>query len=74
MQNSRQKKYEAEHNSNDAFVKRQQAELARHAGTKPMLKEAALEFNAYQCNTGEHAQELARGVTKGIDKVAFPVK
>lgn len=72
--NSRQKRLEAEHNANDMFVKRQQAATAKYAGKAPVLKAEALEFNAYQCNNGEHAQELARGITKGLDKTAFPVK
>lgn len=72
--NSRQKRLEAEHSAKDAFVKKQQAELARHAGRAPSLEAKSMEFNAYMCNNGEHAQEVARDVTKGLDKVAFPVK
>jgi hypothetical protein len=74
MQNTRQKRYEAEHNAKDAFVKRQQNELSRKAGKAPHLEGKALEFNAYMCNNGLHAQELAVDMTKGLDKVAFPVK
>ena len=74
MQNTRQKRYEAEHSANDAFVKKQQAELSRHAGKAPVLKAEAMEFNAYMCNNGMHAQELATKITAGMDKVAFPVK
>ncbi len=74
MQNTRQRRYEAEHSAKNQFVKRQQAELDRHAGRAPNLKGESLEMNAYMCNNGEHAQELAVGITKGLDKVAFPVK
>lgn len=71
--NMRQKRLEAEHSAKNAFVKKVQAEQARHAGRPPKLEEKAMEFNAYMCNNGEHAQRLAKGITKGLDKVAFPV-
>jgi hypothetical protein len=74
MQNMRQKRFEAEHNATNQFVKKVQSEQARHAGKAPNLKPEAMEFNAYQCNDGMHAQELAREITGGLDKVAFPVK
>jgi len=72
--NVRQKRFDAEHNANDAFVKRVQNEQARNSGKRPDLKGEAMEFNAYMCNNGMHAQELARDLVKGIDRVAFPVK
>lgn len=72
--NSRQKRLESEHKANNAFVKKQMDEMARHSGKEPNLKKESMKFNAYMCNDGEHAQELARDVTAGIDHVAFPVK
>jgi hypothetical protein len=72
--NSRQRRLEAEHAAKDAFVKKSQAERARLAGKAPELKKEAEKFNAYMCNNGEHAQEFARSLTKGLDKSAFPVK
>lgn len=74
MANVRQRRYEAEHAAKNAFVKKVQAEQARHGGVPPDLKGEAMHFNAYMCNNGEHAQELAREVTAGMDKVAFPLK
>ena len=74
MANTRQKRMEAEHSAKDAFVKKVQAEQSRHMGRAPNLKAEAMDFNAYMCNNGEHAQEVARDVTKGMDKVAFPLK
>lgn len=74
MLNTRQSRMEAEHSAKNAFVKKQQAEMSRMGGKAPDMKEEAMEFNAYMCNNGEHAQELAREVTKGMDKVAFPLK
>ena len=74
MANARQKRLEAEHSAKDAFVKKQQAELSRMAGKAPNMKSEYMEFNSTMMNTGEHAQEFARDITKGLDKVAFPVK
>jgi hypothetical protein len=72
--NSRQSRLEQMHSAKDAFVKKQQAELSKMAGKAPDLKAEALNFNAYMCNNGLHAQELASDLTKGIDSTAFPVK
>ena len=74
MANSRQKRFEAEHSAKDAFVKRVQAEQARHAGRPPQMKADLMDFCSYMSNDGEHAQEFAREVTQGLDKVAFPLK
>jgi hypothetical protein len=71
--NTRQKRLEAEHSAKDAFVKKVQNEQGRMAGRAPNLKAEALNFNAYMCNNGAHAQEFGRKLTAGIDKVAFPV-
>lgn len=70
----RQNRMESEHSSKDAFVKKQQAELNKYAGKNPKLKAESMEFSSYMSNNGEHAQELARDLTKGLDKTAFPVK
>lgn len=72
--NNRQKRFESEHSSSNAHVKKVQAAQSKNAGKNPDLKGEAMEFNAYMCNNGMHAQELTREVTKGLDKVAFPVK
>lgn len=72
--NVRHKRMEALHSANNAFVKKVQSQQGKYAGKPPKLEAASLEFNAYMCNDGEHAQELARDLTKGLDKVAFPVK
>lgn len=73
MAKTRHNRLEAEHSAKNAFVKRQQAETAKMAGKSPNLKSEAMEFNAYMCNNGEHAQEFGKKLTKGLDKVAFPV-
>ena len=74
MANTRQKRFEAEHSDKNAFVKKQQAEMARMAGKHPEMRADLMEFDAEMSNDGMHAQEFARELTKGLDKVAFPVK
>lgn len=54
-------------------MKKIQAEQAKHGGRAPDLSDRAMHFNAYMCNNGAHAQELAKMVTKGLDPVAYPV-
>lgn len=73
MSNLRQNRFEKEHSEKNAFVKKVQSEQSRMAGRHPNLKPEAMEFNAYMCNNGEHAQMLAKEITVGMDKVAFPV-
>ena len=60
--------------SNNAFVKREQERMKSMMGDRPAQKAECYKFNAYMSNDGEHAEELARKVTKGIDEKAFPVK
>ena len=74
MANVRQKRFEAEHNASNQFVKSQEAKVKGMEGRAPDLKPEAMHFNAYMCNNGEHAQEFGRELTKGLDKAAFPVK
>lgn len=70
----RQRRFESEHNENDAFTKKVQAEQAKFAGKNPVLKKEDMQFNANMMNTGIHAQEFAKELTRDLDKVAFPVK
>lgn len=74
MENSAHSRLQAEHNSKDEFVKRQQAETAKYGGREPRLSEKSMHMNAYMCNDGEHAKEFGRKLTEGLDKKAFPVK
>ena len=74
MARTRHARFEAEHNSNHAFMKKVQGAQARYAGRAPKLQAESLEFSSYMCNNGEHAQEFARDLTRGLDKSAFPVK
>lgn len=43
-------------------------------GKAPNLTAEYMNFDSCMISDGEHAQELARNVTKGMDKEAFPVK
>lgn len=74
MANVKQRRFEAEHDSRNAFVKRQEDMQKSMEGRAPDLKAEAMNFNAYMCNNGEHAQEFTRELTAGLDKKAFPVK
>jgi hypothetical protein len=73
MCNLRQRRYESEHLGKDQFVKKQQAELDKYAGRPPVMPAKLMEFNAEMQNTGGWAQEFGKRLTKGLDKVAFPV-
>lgn len=69
-----QSKFQSEHSSNNAFVKKQEAVLAS-MGMKPAnLQEKYMHFDACMINDGEHAQSFARDLTAGLDKKAYPVK
>lgn len=72
--NARQRRLEAEHSAKDAFVKKVQNQQDKNAGRAPNLEAKYEKFNAAMMNNGPHAQEFARDLTKGLDKVAFPVK
>jgi hypothetical protein len=74
MSNKRQSRFEAEHSAKNAFVKKVQAEQSRHGGRPPKMSAELMDFCSYMSNDGVHAQELAVGLTAGLDKVAYPVK
>ncbi len=59
--------------SNNAFVRAEQARLRSKMGNKPTMPAAMYEFDAYMSNDGAHAQEFGRKLTGGMDD-AFPVK
>lgn len=66
--------FERDHASNNAFVRKHEAMTASMGGKAPNLEDKSMHFNAYMCNNGEHAQELARDLAGPLDKKAFPVK
>lgn len=61
-------------NSNNAFVKSQQARMSGMMGDRPGVKADGKKFNANMSNDGNATEAFARKVTSGLDKSAFPVK
>lgn len=72
--NKRQKMFESEHSSMNAFIKNHQAMTATMGAKAPNLEERYMNFDSCMVSDGEHAQELARDLTTGLDKKAYPVK
>ena len=72
--NKRQSAFEADHSSNNAFVKSHEAMTAVMGGHAPKLEAKYMYFDAEMVSDGMHAQELGRDLTTGLDKKAFPVK
>ena len=59
--------------SNNAFVKSEQAKQKKMMGNRPGAPAAMKEFNAFMSNDGEKAKVSARKLCKGLDD-AFPLK
>jgi hypothetical protein len=59
--------------SNNAFVRAEQAKQKKMMGDRPKMKKEMEEFNAYMSNDGENAQDFGRKLCKGLDD-AFPLK
>ena len=59
--------------SNNAFVRAEQAKMKNKMGDRPRMKKEMEEFNAYMSNDGENAQDFGRKLCKGLDD-AFPLK
>jgi hypothetical protein len=59
--------------SNNAFVKAEQAKMKKHMGNRPGAPAPMKEFNAFMSNDGEKAQMSARKLCSGLDD-AFPLK
>jgi hypothetical protein len=59
--------------SNNAFVKTEQAKMKGMMGGRPVMKPEMEEFNAYMSNDGANAQDFARKLCKTMDD-AFPLK
>ena len=72
--NRRQKMMETEHSTKDAFVKAQEAKVARYGGEAPKLEEKYMHFNAEMVINGEYASGLAKKMTAGLDPIAYPVR
>lgn len=59
--------------SNNAFVKAEQAKMKGRMGNRPGAPREMKEFNAFMSNDGEKAQMSARKLCSGLDD-AFPLK
>lgn len=59
--------------SNNAFVKAQQAKLKTHMGNRPGAPREMKEFNAFMSNDGEKAKMSARKLCATLDD-AYPLK
>lgn len=59
--------------SNNAFVRQEQARMRKHMGGRPSVPAEMKDFCAYMSNDGEHAKDFARDLTRGLDD-AFPLK
>lgn len=59
--------------SNNAFVKSEQARMKSKMGNRPVMKREMEEFDAYMSNDGENAKEFARKLCNGLED-AFPLK
>lgn len=59
--------------SNNAFVRAEQAKMKAKMGNRPTVPKEMKEFDAYMSNDGEGAKSFARKLTKGMDD-AFPLK
>lgn len=59
--------------SNNEFVRKEQAKMRSRMGDRPGAPKEMLEFNAFMSNDGEKAKESARKLCKGLDD-AFPLK
>lgn len=59
--------------SNNAFVKAEQAKMKKRMGDRPGAPPEMKHFDAFMSNDGENAKASARKLCKGLDD-AFPLK
>ena len=59
--------------SNNAFVKSEQAKMKAKMGGRPGVPAEMQKFNAFMSNDGEKAKASARKLCSGLDD-AFPLK
>ena len=70
---SRNSMNESMHESNNAFVRKGQAEQAQYAGKNPNMAGLSKDYDAKMSNDGARAQSFGKSLTKGMDK-CYPVK
>ncbi len=59
--------------SNNAFVKSEQAKMKKHMGTKPTMPAQMKKFDAFMSNDGQKAEAAGRKLCAGLED-AFPLK
>lgn len=59
--------------SNNAFVRAEQAKMKKRMGDRPGAPKEMKQFDAYMSNDGEGAKDFGRKLCKGLDD-AFPLK
>ncbi len=59
--------------SNNAFVRAEQAKMKTRMGDRPGAPPEMLHFDAFMSNDGEKAKMSARKLCKGLDD-AYPLK
>lgn len=59
--------------SNNAFVRAEQAKMKKKMGNRPGAPKEMKHFDAYMSNDGEGAQDFGRKLCAGMDD-AFPLK
>ena len=59
--------------SNNEFVRREQAKMKGMMGNRPKMKKEMEEFNAYMSNDGAKAEDFGRKLCRTMDD-AFPLK
>lgn len=59
--------------SNNAFVKAEQAKMKNRMGNRPGCPPEMKQFDAFMSNDGENAQDAARKLCKDLDD-AYPLK
>lgn len=59
--------------SNNAFVRSEQAKMKNRMGNRPGAPPEMMHFDAFMSNDGANAKESARKLCKGLDD-AYPLK
>lgn len=59
--------------TNNEFVRKEQAKMKARMGNRPGAHKEMLEFNAYMSNDGEKAQAAGRKLCVNLED-AFPLK
>jgi len=59
--------------SNNAFVRAEQAKIKKMMGDRPVVPHEMRHLDAFMSNDGAHAKKIARNLFKDLDD-AYPLK